>query len=95
VVCRLFAPYLQAERGAVEQDYKTRLQERLQAQQQRPEYLLAAAHGPDHQRRYEVEVLVAGTMLGHGEGTTKKRAEQEAARRALQRLNGGGWVPDA
>lgn len=89
VVCRLFAPLLQAAR--IGQDYKTRLQELLQAHRQlRPEYLLTASHGPDHQRRYEVEVLAAGEVLGRGEGSTKKRAEQEAARCALGRLEGEG-----
>lgn len=93
VVCRLFAPLLQV--AQVGQDYKTRLQELLQAhRQQRPEYLLTASHGPDHQRRYEVEVLAAGSVLGRGEGTTKKRAEQEAARCALERLEGEGRTTD-
>ncbi|NJC88831.1 MAG: ribonuclease III [Desulfuromonas sp.] len=94
VVCRLFAPLLQAAAG-IGQDYKTRLQELLQARRQlRPEYLLTAAHGPDHQRRYEVEVLAAGEMLGRGEGTTKKRAEQEAARCALIHLEREGRATD-
>lgn len=93
VAGRLFAPNLQMTNGpGNEQDFKTRLQERLQAQRQRPEYRLTATHGPDHQRCYEVEVLVAGTVFGHGSGTTKKRAEQEAACRALQRLDGEGDV---
>jgi ribonuclease-3 len=88
VVCRLFAPYLRADGVPVEQDFKTRLQERLQAHQQpRPEYLLADVRGPDHQRHYEVELLVAGAVLGRGAGTTKKRAEQEAARCALAHLD--------
>ncbi|MCM2263734.1 MAG: ribonuclease III [Desulfuromonadales bacterium] len=93
VVSRLFAPLLQA--AQVGRDCKTRLQELLQARrQQRPEYLLTASHGPDHQRRYEVEVLAAGSVLGRGEGTTKKRAEQEAARCALEHLEGEGRTSD-
>ena len=95
IVCRLFAPYLRADGAPTEQDYKTRLQERLQAYQQpRPEYLLADVRGPDHQRHYEVELLVAGTVLGRGAGTTKKRAEQEAARCALAHLDRQGGVGD-
>ncbi|MHB8708329.1 MAG: ribonuclease III [Desulfuromonadales bacterium] len=95
VVCRMFEPFLQASGAPVGQDYKTRLQELLQArQQQRPEYILAASSGPDHQRHYEVEVLVAGSALGRGAGTTKKRAEQEAARCALERLEGAGGASD-
>lgn len=87
VVGRLFAPYLRTSTVSPGQDFKTRLQELLQARrQQRPEYRLTASSGPDHQRHYQVEVLAAGTVLGQGEGSTKKRAEQAAARCALERL---------
>jgi len=92
VVRRLFIRHLLLENGAVEQDYKTRLQERLQAQQQRPYYQLVATHGPDHQRHYEVMVSAAGSELGRGAGSTKKRAEQDAARQALQWLDASGEV---
>jgi len=86
-VRRWFGPALRADAAPGGLDYKTRLQEWLQAQRrQRPEYQLVAVSGPDHQRQYQVEVLVTGTMLGRGEGPTKKRAEQEAARQALARL---------
>lgn len=68
-------------------DHKTRLQEMLQAQYGRgPSYLLVLAEGPDHQRRYTVEVRFDGEAVGTGQGRTKKAAEQEAAREALQRL---------
>ena len=87
VAGRLFAPYLQADAAPAGHDFKTRLQELLQSRQQAlPEYVLAAAHGPDHQRRYEVEVLIAGNCAGRGAGPTKKRAEQAAARHALEQL---------
>jgi ribonuclease-3 len=89
VAGRLFAPYLHADAAPAGHDFKTRLQELLQARQQPlPDYVLAAAHGPDHQRRYEVEVLIAGTIAGRGTGPTKKRAEQDAARDALDHLAG-------
>lgn len=85
MVTTLFAPLLAGGSAApAGQDYKTRLQELLQARRQvRPEYVLVAAHGPDHQRSYEVEVLIDTTIMGRGAGSTKKRAEQEAARQAL------------
>lgn len=71
-------------------DFKSRLQELLQARQRsRPDYRLSAARGPDHQRSYEVEVLVDGAVLGRGAGSTKKRAEQLAARQALTAIAGG------
>jgi ribonuclease-3 len=92
VIRRMLTPLLHASANQVGQDFKTRLQEKLQAQRQRPEYQLVAASGPDHQRHYLVEVLVADGVLGRGEGTTKKRAEQEAARQALEFLEHGGGV---
>ena len=68
------------------QDYKTKLQELLQKQRQlRPEYL-AVADGPVHQCHYAVEVVWDGRVHGRGEGSSKKRAEQEAARQALAGL---------
>jgi ribonuclease-3 len=90
----LFASSLPASASPVGQDHKTRLQEILQARRQRPDYLLVAECGPDHQRRYEVEVLVASAVLGRGEGSTKKRAEQDAARQALEFLEHNGGTAD-
>ncbi len=87
VVERLFGAALHVSIGAGEADAKTRLQEFLQARQQtRPAYRLVAASGPDHQRSYEVEVLVNGRVLGTGTGGSKKRAEQIAAGEALRNL---------
>lgn len=91
VVGRLFAPALTGAGDAASQDYKTRLQELLQSSRQLlPEYVLTATHGPDHQRCYEVEVLIDGSVLGRGAGSTKKRAEQDAARHALARFETQG-----
>lgn len=85
VVERLFA----APGGApARHDSKTALQELLQARRQRPVYRLAEMSGPDHCKSYRVEVLVEDQVLGLGEGPTKKRAGQQAARRALERLAG-------
>lgn len=63
-------------------DYKTRLQERLAQNQARPVYETEGS-GPDHERRFESEVLVEGQRLGSGVGRSKKEAEQEAAKEAL------------
>ena len=94
VIGRLFEALLSSPASAVGVDYKTRLQELLQARRERPDYRVAAASGPDHRRSYVVEVLVGGDVLGRGEGTTKKRAEQEAARQALAMLAGEGTADD-
>lgn len=68
-------------------DYKSALQERLQsAGQPLPEYRLVGQDGPDHRKRFHVDVMVAGEALASASGKTKKEAEQEAARLALARL---------
>jgi ribonuclease-3 len=68
-----------------EQDYKTRLQEAVAKSGGVPEYAVAGV-GPDHVREFTAEVTVGGSALGVGTGTSKKRAEQEAAREALVAL---------
>ena len=73
--------------GAAQRDAKTALQERLQAEGgEPPDYRLVATSGPDHQKRFVVECWAAGRLLGHGEGSSKKRAEQAAAAAALAHL---------
>lgn len=71
-------------------DYKSALQELLQAQKQgQPQYTVKAESGPDHRKRFLVEVRLPqnGTKpLARGVGGTKKVAEQQAARRAIQKL---------
>jgi ribonuclease-3 len=68
-------------------DYKSALQERLQALgRPLPEYRVSGESGPDHRKTFSVEVTVAGDVLGAATGRAKKEAEQEAARLALQKL---------
>jgi ribonuclease III len=77
------------ERGEriAESDRKSALQEFLQGRGQPPaEYRLAGESGPDHQKKFEIDVWVGGERMATGEGSTKKEAEQRAARRALERL---------
>ena len=83
----LLLPLLKSAAGRTGQDYKTRLQELYQAREGLlPAYRLAAVSGPDHLRSYTVEVYLNGQLTGAGDGPTKKKAEQEAARRALAAL---------
>ena len=80
----LLLPLLKKASRRTGQDYKTRLQEFCQAHGGNlPVYRLVEASGPDHERRYAVEVDIDGERCGTGGGTTKKKAEQEAARQAL------------
>ena len=72
----------------VGQDYKSALQERLQAMGlPLPEYRVAAESGPDHRKVFTIEVVVAGEILGSARGKAKKEAEQEAARKAMLSLS--------
>jgi ribonuclease-3 len=89
-----FAPLVaaagdRAAEAAFTEDWKSALQERLQASGLGlPNYRLAAVEGPDHRRRFDVEVLVGGTPAGRATGKSKKEAEQRAAREALAALAG-------
>lgn len=77
-----------ATESVVGRDFKSALQERLQALgHPLPEYRVADASGPDHRKVFTVEVLVGGDVLGSAAGLAKKQAEQEAARLALDRLS--------
>jgi len=68
-------------------DYKSRLQELAQSRfQEIPAYRLISESGPDHDKKFRVEVLINAKVLGDGIGKSKKLAETEAARLALQRL---------
>ena len=69
-------------------DYKSALQEWLHGRgRHSPFYRLARADGPDHRKTFFVEVLVDGNVVAHGDGRSKKEAEQVAARRALAVLS--------
>jgi ribonuclease-3 len=69
-------------------DYKSRLQELIQSRGQlTPAYRLVEEAGPDHDKRFTVEVMAGDTVLGKGSGKSKKSAETEAARLALERLS--------
>ena len=68
-------------------DYKTSLQELVQQKKnQTLTYTLVGESGPDHDKRFEVEVRLNGRVVGLGSGSSKKRAEQDAARTAMEAL---------
>jgi ribonuclease-3 len=69
------------------QDHKSALQEYMQSQNgPLPQYRLAGTLGPDHRKLFQIEVSVRGEVVASGSGASKKEAEQEAARQALERL---------
>ena len=68
-------------------DYKTALQELVQQKKnQQLTYKLTGESGPDHDKHFEVAVLLNGNTVGTGTGSSKKRAEQDAARAAMEHL---------
>ena len=68
-------------------DYKTKLQELVQQKKNQVlSYTLTGESGPDHDKHFTVAVSLNGGMVGQGEGRSKKRAEQEAARTAIRNL---------
>src|SRR2546429_35345 len=72
-------------------DYKTELQEALARTGRQVHYTVLEVEGPPHDRRFVCAAHVAGAQFGMGRGSTKKAAEQEAARQALEAL---GVVPE-
>ena len=70
-----------------EQDYKTLLQETVQADHFSPVYTLIGEEGPPHDRLFTMQVEIDGKILGIGTGRSKKAAEQHAARKALEQIN--------
>ncbi len=77
----------QMESDAAVRDPKTRLQEWLQRDGSVTiRYEIVAEHGAAHDRRFDAQVSLEGTVLGSGSGHSKKEAEQMAALKALQRL---------
>ena len=86
VVSQQFASQLSGlEPGArTEQDFKTDLQEALQAVGLPiPVYRVSGETGPDHRKTFRVDLMISDRLVSHGEGSSKKAAEQMAATRAL------------
>ena len=90
---RLMLRFFEPQIGVIQEserqltDFKTELQEQLQARHRsRADYLVTSEEGPDHQKLFTVEVIVEGETLARGLGLTKKAAEQAAAREALERV---------
>ena len=74
-------------------DYKSALQERLQAEgRPQPVYVMVKEAGPEHQKTFTIEAQLLATpdgspeFVGRAQGSTKKNAEQDAARQVLEYL---------
>ncbi len=68
-------------------DYKTRFQELIQEKKRlTPSYVVLKEEGPDHEKTFFVRVSVGEEVLAEGQGRSKKQAEQDAARKALEKI---------
>ena len=90
-VLKFLTPIIAREYKALaakgDQDYKSRLQEFVQADSKRAiSYQVLSAEGPAHAKVFEIAVMLDEMTLGTGEATTKKEAEQLAAKMALSKL---------
>jgi len=88
LIHRLWADRLAAaDPRSVTKDPKTRLQEFLQSQgQPLPDYQLVETAGAEHKRRFFIQCTAVGQETVRGEGTSKRRAEQDAAQKMLELL---------
>lgn len=96
LVLRLFDRHLRPGRLPTgSRDHKSRLQELLQAEGSAPPtYRVVGESGPDHDKTFHVELTAAG-LAAAGQGKSKKSAEQDAAQKALERMEGPMSETDA
>lgn len=95
LVHRVLAPRLAALDASGFQDSKTRLQESAQAKlRSTPEYRVVGEAGPDHDKTFEVAVLIRGREWARAAGKSKKEAEQRAAAMAAFLLDGADLDQD-
>lgn len=84
-VLRFVVPDIKSSKPKKFKDYKTSLQEIIQKNpEERLEYVLVKESGPDHDKHFVVEVHLNSNVIGKGGGRSKKEAEQQAAREALE-----------
>lgn len=84
-VLRFVIPDIENPRPKTFKDYKTCLQEIIQQNpEEHLEYILIGESGPDHNKHFVVEVHLNSNVIGKGGGKSKKEAEQQAAREALE-----------
>lgn len=84
---RFILRHLAKKKRIIENDFKSRLQEIVQKRYKTPPtYFVIGEQGPDHEKKFTLEVRINKQVLGSGEGRSKKEAEQQAAKEALKTL---------
>ena len=79
-------PYIEGSGTTFLNDYKSKLQEYVQTEQRSVHYELVKEEGPAHKKEFTMNVIVDDIVYGTGVGSSKKDAEQEAAKNALSNL---------
>jgi ribonuclease-3 len=82
----LFREKISGSRGAdALQDFKTKLQEVVQARFKcAPRYEVVQSSGPDHDKTFQIQLVINGEIVSMAAGKSKKEAEQSAAKQALE-----------
>ena len=84
-ILRFVEPVIKSPKPKVFRDYKTKLQEIIQQNKGEVlQYVLVSETGPDHDKHFVSQVQLNSNVIGKGGGRSKKDAEQEAARQALE-----------
>jgi len=86
VVLNIIVPYIENPNINFFNDYKSSLQEFVQTEQKSLEYVLVKEEGPAHEKIFTMNVMIDDIIYGSGVGPSKKEAEQEAAKEALEKL---------
>lgn len=94
ILLRLFKDLIPVSKTVeTSRDYKTKLQEFYQKEFKRsPRYIVVNETGPDHSKVFDVRIEFQGQVLGEGQGRSKREAEQDAARKAIDTLSLGDAV---
>lgn len=86
VILSIIVPYIEGNGTTFLNDYKSKLQEYVQTEQRSVHYELVKEEGPAHKKEFTMNVIVDDIVYGTGVGSSKKDAEQEAAKNALSKL---------
>ncbi len=86
VILNIIVPYIENSHTQFFKDYKSALQEYVQAEQKNLVYQLVKEEGPAHDKKFTVEIYMDSIKLGTGVGSSKKEAEQEAAHEAIRKI---------
>ncbi len=86
VILNIITPYIEEKNTIFFQDYKSSLQELVQTDRRSVHYELIEESGPSHQKTFKMVVKIDNIIYGTGIGSSKKEAEQEAAKNALEKM---------